>query len=229
MIIVDNDVLIWFLIDREDIVEAFKASVVKVSGFIYITASKMKLGLLNRSISQADLVDLIDEIKKLIAQSIRCTRTLTFTLSPHFLHVLGFKGTLQILAEQFQNEHKISIYFTDDGRPKPPANEMQILLHRAVRELLIKAIKYAQADKIQLSLQRVDSSIKITVQDEGIGFDTSIIDHPADMKSFGLFGICERLNYFGGQVEIESKPEHGSRISLWAALKRERVEENYQR
>lgn len=57
--------------------------------------------------------------------------------------------------------------------------------------------------------------IQTTVEDDGIGFDTSIIDgFPWGSRGFGLFSIRERMNYLGGYLEILSKPGFGARVSM---------------
>jgi signal transduction histidine kinase len=63
------------------------------------------------------------------------------------------------------------------------------------------------------------ATIKIKIEDSGIGFDTSKI-HGEFQKNncFGLFNIKERLNYFGGEIDIDSGVGRGTKLIITAPL-----------
>lgn len=70
-------------------------------------------------------------------------------------------------------QHGIRVKFEDDRQPKPLDENIQILLFSAVRELLVNAVKHSRAGLLKVALHRVGDSIRITVEDDGIGFDPS--------------------------------------------------------
>ena len=81
-------------------------------------------------------------------------------------------------------------------------------------------IKHAQAQKVQVAIQREDNSIRITVSDDGVGFDVDRAESSIRRTGgFGLFNIRERLSYIGGSFEIWSQSGSGSRFTLIAPLK----------
>jgi signal transduction histidine kinase len=70
-----------------------------------------------------------------------------------------------------------------------------------------------------LDVARSGDTIKITVADDGAGFDaTDILSTPSRSRGFGLFHIAERLDYIGGALDIDSCPGKGSRFTLTAPL-----------
>ena len=78
----------------------------------------------------------------------------------------------------------------------------------------------ANADKVNVSIEKEGSTVKIAVTDDGAGFDVE--DKKLDIHrsgGFGLFNIRERLDYIGGCMEIQSQPGKGSRFTLIAPLK----------
>lgn len=90
----------------------------------------------------------------------------------------------------------------------------------SVRELLINAIKHAQARNIKVSMHRDYNHILIDVYDDGIGFDILKPDAYISEKGvFGLFSINERLKYLGGQFKVESKLGHGAHFTLIVPLR----------
>jgi PAS domain S-box-containing protein len=183
-----------------------------------LALSKIKLGELRESVSPS-LVKPLGEIHGLIEQTIQYTRSLTFELSPPILYELGFEAAVEWLAEQIQEKHGISVDFEDDLQPKPLGKEMRILLFKTVGELLMNVIKHAQAHKAKVAIQREGSNIRITVEDDGIGFYIPEANQLAGVKGFGLFSIRERLKHFGGSLQIQSGPRRGTLITLLAPIK----------
>jgi len=158
----------------------------------------------------------VASILELVDQAIQRTRSLTFDLSPPILYELGLEAALEWLAEQFQEQHDIIFKVEDDGKPKPLADTCRSLLFMAVRELLVNIIKHAKAQNVSISILRVGKEVRVIVQDDGIGFNTSQIERQTNV--FGLFSIRERLRYIGGHFNLESRCGHGTRISLVAPL-----------
>ncbi|MGD0884635.1 MAG: PAS domain S-box protein [Thermodesulfovibrionales bacterium] len=181
-----------------------------------LAITKIKLGALKQDmLSPNSYSGQIDDIRALVEQTIQYTKSLTFELSPPILYELGFEATIEWLAEQMQKQHYILFDFEDDGIPKPLDRDVSILLFQAVRELFMNIVKHSQAHQVTVSLRRADDTMKIAVQDDGIGFDASKIDK---VMTYGFFSIRERLKYFGGTFEIDAKPDCGTRITLTSPL-----------
>ena len=115
-------------------------------------------------------------------------------------------------------ERKIRCRFKNCSLPKPLADDVKVLLYRSVRELLINAMKHANADLLKVSLSRKDSDIFIKVEDDGRGFDVSVLDDSRKVKGFGILSIRERLNHIGGHLKIQSDKDKGTRVVLTAPL-----------
>jgi len=91
--------------------------------------------------------------KKLIQN----TRMLTFDLSSPILYGLGFEtAVIEWLDEQVGEKHGIQTEFRDDGQPKPLDDDIRALLFRNVRELLINIVKHVNAQKVNVSVCKVD-------------------------------------------------------------------------
>jgi PAS domain S-box-containing protein len=158
---------------------------------------------------------LVQEIRTLIGQTIRRIRSLMFELSPPVLYDLGLEEAIEWLAEHFSQEHNLKIQVSKDEQPKPLKTEGNVLLFQAVRELLCNIVKHAQATSVKISIQRACNDLRIAVEDNGIGFNVNVINHKhEEIKNFGLFSICERLEYCGGSMVIESNESEGTKITL---------------
>jgi PAS domain S-box-containing protein len=181
-----------------------------------LAITKIKLGMAQKITSPSDWVGSLNEIGELIDQAIQYTRSLTFELSPPILYELGLEAAVEWLTEQIQEKHGIQIDFEDDRQPKPMNEEIRLTLFKATRELLINIVKHAQASKAKVSIWREDISIRIRVEDDGVGFSTSEDKQLGKTTEFGLFNIRERIKYLGGEIEVESEPGRGTRVTLSA-------------
>jgi signal transduction histidine kinase len=160
----------------------------------------------------------LNEIGELIDQAVQYTRSLTFELSPPILYELGLEAAAEWLTEQIQEKHGIQIGFEDDRQSKPIKDEIRLSLFKATKELLINIVKHAQASKAKVSIWREDNSIRIRVEDDGVGFSTSKDKQLGKTTGFGLFNIRERIKYLRGNIEIKSEPGGGTQITLSAPL-----------
>ncbi|MBN2018863.1 MAG: PAS domain-containing protein [Sedimentisphaerales bacterium] len=164
----------------------------------------------------ASMTDLCSKLDQAIQQ----TRSLSFDLSPSILYDLGLEVAIEDLAEKFCNERKMKCRFESIPGPKPLAEDVKILLYRAVRELLINIAKHAKAGTVGVSLARNGNEMLITVEDDGNGFDSGLLENGfVKPKGFGIFSIRERLGHVGGRMEIKSIRNKGTKVTLVAPLR----------
>lgn len=180
-----------------------------------LAMTKIKLNALQEQVSHSELSAPLAEILEMVDESIRQTRSLTRELSPPVLYELGLVQALEWLGEQFYNQHGLRIALTHDLKAGKIDEDVQIFLYRSIRELLFNIVKHARAKKVHIALQKSGGNIRITVRDNGIGFDISGLD-PIFKKGggFGLLSIRERLNYLGGSLEIDSGKGGGTSIKM---------------
>lgn len=181
---------------------------------------KIELGDLQRSELSKESANIIHHLREQVEQAIKQTRTLTFELSPPELYTLGLGSALEELAHRFSEDMDLtcSVDVSDDSYRL--SEQMKILLYRSVRELLINAAKHSKAESVKIIIQQVDDKIKVIIEDNGIGFDTSCLDGTRRKKTtgFGLFSLGERLKQMGGKLEIDSREGKGTKITLLAPL-----------
>jgi signal transduction histidine kinase len=142
-------------------------------------------------------------------------------LSPSVLYELGFTEAIYWLCEQIQTKHSLQIVVTNDFKIHRIDEEIQLLLFRATRELLLNVVKHARAKQAHVMIKKTGNNIQIMVKDDGVGFDISGISNVAKLtEGFGLLSIHERLKYLGGLFEIETEKGLGTRITLLAPRKK---------
>jgi signal transduction histidine kinase len=94
--------------------------------------------------------------------------------------------------------------------------DRRILTFQIVRELLFNVVKHAEANEARVALSRQDGACVIQVEDDGVGFDPSILqDQRGGQSGFGLSSLRERLDLIGGDLRaIDSEPGAGTRIAI---------------
>jgi signal transduction histidine kinase len=185
-----------------------------------LAIAKMRLGPLLKTSAVGEISDSLNEIRTLIGQAIKYTRSLIFEISSPVLYTLGFESAIESLIEHFEAQYHLPISFEKDQWPKPLDDDIQGVLFRAVRELLINTVKHAEASEVSVSIQKINNHIRIKVEDNGRGFDPSQIRlNGEESGGFGLFHIRERIDFLGGAFEINAQSGHGTCVTLQVPLK----------
>ena len=183
-----------------------------------LTITKMKTETLYEELINTEHSESMNEIVDSIIKSIKDVSSFTFELSPAILYELGFEAAIEWFAERFEQQFSVTCQFSGDGQAKALSNDLQILLFRSVRELLINVGKHAQATTVSIVAKKDSTMYKVVVEDDGVGFDPSLVTmttKPGSSGGFGLFSIMERVNYHGGSIKINSGPQRkGTKIVL---------------
>ncbi|HEY41460.1 MAG TPA: hypothetical protein G4O18_06335 [Dehalococcoidia bacterium] len=183
-----------------------------------LVSSMIRLTALAKSTADPALADTLNEICQLLRQLAQETRLLMFELYPPSLYYLGLEAAIKELADRMMEKYGIRVSFTDDARRKPVDVDVKVLLFQAVRELLTNVAKHAQAHAVSVSVSGGGGNLRITVQDDGVGFDNAVISDGRKSGGFGLYALSERLRHMGGCLEADSG-NWGTRIIITVPLK----------
>jgi signal transduction histidine kinase/ligand-binding sensor domain-containing protein len=88
---------------------------------------------------------------------------------------------------------------------------------RIAQEAVTNSVKHAKAEKIWVALESEDSALRLRVKDDGNGFELPKVFHMSD-GHFGILGMGERAQRFGGKFKIESRPGAGTEIEVTVPL-----------
>lgn len=159
--------------------------------------------------------DEIDKVIDLVGQADRAARNITQQLSPPILQRMGLAPALEWLGEEMRRVYGLTVHVDFDECNKHLVEEIQAVLYRATRELLINVAKHAGAPDASLTCICDGDRVLIVVSDAGAGFDAA--QHFGDWveyERFGLRSIYERITNLGGSMEIDSSPGSGTTVTL---------------
>jgi signal transduction histidine kinase len=161
----------------------------------------------------AEYEDEFDSAKEFINKAIQDIRSLTFQLRPPILANAGLDAALRWLAQDFGQQHGISVSVQHVESPIQLEYGIRVTLYQAVRELLLNVVKHAKARNVLITVNSDPGELILTVMDDGVGFAMPK-DFAMHSNSFGLFNTLQRIKYHGGQMLIESSPGGGTRVII---------------
>jgi signal transduction histidine kinase len=176
---------------------------------------KLKVAALEKGVPGEELKGELSAVRRLLECSIQDTRSLIFDLSPPVLYELGFPAALEWLVEWIGEQYHVPVEFENRSGEEPMESDRQVILFQVIRELLVNVGKHSRASRAKVILSQEKRSLKVQVNDDGVGFDARRIYDPKGKDGgFGFFSMRERLNYLGGSLEVRSKPGQGTQIIL---------------
>ena len=127
-------------------------------------------------------------------------------LRPGSLDNLGLAETLKDAVNNLQKQQpNIHISLQLAGKLDGLGESLNINIYRIVQESMNNAIKHAAAKNIEISLSTTyTGALQLTIKDDGRGMNIHDVDQT---NHFGLLGMRERVQSFGGSFNIDSEPE----------------------
>ena len=123
-------------------------------------------------------------------------------------------GALREYVEEWSERAQVSVDWECRGLDGPPLPELAgTTVYRVVQEALTNVERHAQAQHVSVMVERTQGMLRLTVEDDGRGFDTQA--NQATLEAghrLGLVGMKERVLLAGGTLLIETSPESGTTI-----------------
>jgi PAS domain S-box-containing protein len=157
---------------------------------------------------------------RLLQQTIDHARRLMSGLRPPVLDESGLIDAIDFLVCESHGE--IDVRFEHEVHFQRLAPPLETAVFRVVQESLTNALRHSRSDRIRISLRHIDDRLRIEVEDWGVGFDPEGVEQ----DRFGLEGIRERAQLFGGVAAIDSEPGGGTRIAVELPIVEAQSDEN---
>lgn len=176
----------------------------------------MEVGTLSslRSASPEIFEERLSDAQRLITETVRSVRDLSMTLRPAMLDELGLGSAVRWQGREFARRSGIDVDVQLDGELDALPESHRTAIYRIVQEALTNIAKHAAAKGVRINLYGGKKSIRLTVQDDGKGFDPSRLSS----RGMGLVGMEERVKELGGTVAVRSNPGKGTIIEAEAPL-----------
>ena len=177
-----------------------------------MSAADIRAQAIARRIEDPELRKEADDLRETIRASVERLRHLLFELRPPALDREGLVPALRAYAGTSDPESEIEGVLAFEPPP-----ELRAILFRIAQEAIANARKHASATRIEVSIADVDEGVRLTVTDDGRGFEVGVIDSP-EPGHIGLPTMIERAQLAGGRCQVESQPGHGTSVSAWVPV-----------
>ncbi len=157
----------------------------------------------------------LNNLKQAAMSTFQKVRTFIFELRPMSLDDLGLYPTVRRYVEAFKEQTGLDVTLALMGQEQRFEAYVEVLVFRALQELMGNAARHNldAPGKVQINVMMSvdDNLIKVTVSDNGKGFDTSTL---SGSEGIGLKLIRERVEILGGYINIETSIGQGCKVSF---------------
>ena len=180
-------------------------------------SSKLNIVSLNANFLMDETIT-IDEVNKMGNSILNVTTTvlessrrIAHDLLPPTLDKFGLVAALEELCEEVSEAKMFEIDYRVAYEDNTLQKDQELHFFRIVQELFTNSIKYAEATKIELSLEESDDILILRYTDDGKGFDISKIKIA---KGLGMSGIENRALLLDTELKIKSARGEGMQVYI---------------
>jgi two-component system, NarL family, sensor kinase len=137
-------------------------------------------------------------------------------MMPEALVKFGLDTALKDFCFDINQSGAIKVVYQSIGLENSQLDQtFSITIYRIVQEILNNTLKHANATTAIVQLTKHDNQLSVTVEDDGKGFDTSIL---TNSKGIGWTNIQNRIDLLKGKIDISSQKGKGCSILIECSL-----------
>ncbi|HNV27944.1 MAG TPA: sensor histidine kinase [Cyclobacteriaceae bacterium] len=176
--------------------------------------SGVKFSLANMKstvILDADSALVFERSLDMLDHSISELRRVAHNMMPEVLVKFGLSEALKSYCDRMRESQTFKIDFQSIGMEERLSSNTEIFVYRIVQELLNNTAKHAKATHVLVQLARQNNEVSITVEDDGSGFDKTMVDKATGA---GWGNIRSRVDYLKGKLDILSAAGQGTSVHI---------------
>ncbi|WP_420148897.1 sensor histidine kinase [Spirosoma sp.] len=183
-----------------------------------LSITKMSLNQLEQKLGGELQVGFeFQKTRSMIDETMTNVRRISRNLVPTTLERFGLLAALEELADR-ATDGDLEVQLNYPETPVQLPAPLELMLYRITQELVNNAIRHARAEHITIQLICFDNEVRLSVVDDGIGFDFDAIMENRQ-GGLGLRTIESRLNVVNGHVTFDVAPGRGSQIHVQVGLR----------
>jgi PAS domain S-box-containing protein len=198
--------------ERANLARELHDSVTQALFSMGLTARALEL-LLDRDPEAAK--QKLSELRDLQKDALAEMRTLIFELRPQGLETDGLAQALRNHGAAVQSRTGLSVSVEVEHDERLPL-DIEESLYRIAQEALHNVVKHANAQHARIVLRRAGREVRLSIEDDGIGFDPS----QAPRGHLGLVGMRQRAERIGGELDIVQRPGGGTKVKVVLPVER---------
>jgi len=174
-----------------------------------LSTIKMSISALTDRIRDKSGSVILKNTNHLINEAITTIKDISNNLSPHILSNFGLTSAISAFTTKINQTKAVKIDFKSNMDTQRLDNEKEVVVYRAVCELINNSILHSGASRIEIELNKHEKFVTLHFYDNGRGFDTTALSKE-DLKGMGLSNIETRVKTIEGVFVLESTPGKGT-------------------
>ncbi|MBM3419676.1 MAG: sensor histidine kinase [Bacteroidetes bacterium] len=174
-----------------------------------LSSVKMSLSALGDKISGRSGQEILGSINSMTNEAIVTLREISNNLSPYVLTNFGLASAISTFAAKLNQARSIPIIFKTNMENERIDNDTEVVIYRAVCELINNSLRHSGASRIKIDLNRHDRFVTLHFSENGRGFDRELL-RADDRKGMGISNIETRVRSINGLFILESTPGRGT-------------------
>jgi signal transduction histidine kinase len=166
----------------------------------------------------------LSQLQSLTSDSLVELQRIIADLRPAHLDDLGLSATLRWYASRVQELTSINIHMDIKGAEPVLDDAVKVTIFRIVQESLNNVTKHAKASHVNVHLDYQRNKTRISIRDNGKGFDMNNVHNDVERVSLGLAGMQERAMLLGGSVKVHSLSGYGTQMDAEIPYQVEKLE-----
>nr|NQU92639.1 sensor histidine kinase [Bacteroidota bacterium] len=178
-----------------------------------LSSVKMSVSSLSSGNEKEPRKAIYNNAMQAVNESINSLKEISNNLSPHILDHFGLAKAIRSFTSKIEQVGKVRIDFRTNLKDGRFDSQVEVILYRAVCELVNNTLKHADAGKVLISLDQENNMLKVLYQDDGKGFDfeKAMLQENGGM---GLHNIQSRIASINGTFRCESWPGEGIIVTI---------------
>ena len=179
-----------------------------------LTGMMIHLHAARRAASPESAGAFTDTAMQLAQEAVNQVRTLSFSLRPAQLDLLGLVSAVRTAAQRIAEPAGLALHVSARGTEPKRLHETASVFVRLVQEALTNVVRHANASSVWVRLRFMPQGrIGLLVVDNGRGFEKhEVLDGQPSERNVGLYGMIERTELAGGRIHIRTTPGRGVAI-----------------
>jgi len=180
-----------------------------------LSALKIDLGWLKDHLElNQRAFDKINGMSDIVSETIKTVQRIASDLRPGLLDDLGLIPAMEWYCQEFEKRTGVICQFIGDDI-EINNERITLVIYRILQEALTNVMRHSEANNVMVNLYKKNEWIVLEVNDNGKGMDSSKINGPT---SLGIVGMRERVNQYNGKLNISSKLNKGTKLSIHIPL-----------
>ena len=174
-----------------------------------LSTVKMSLSTLDDRINDPSGIEILNNTNHLVNEAISTIKDISNNMSPHVLSNFGLASAINTFVSKINQTGTVEIDFNTNMENIRLENDKEVVIYRAVCELINNSVRHSGASRIEIELNKLEKFVTLQFNDNGRGFDMSTLGNE-DSKGMGLSNIETRVRTVGGVFVLESNPGKGT-------------------